>query len=149
MKSTSMLVLAFVLLLAGCTTSMPIREGQVSAVKRGTVVSLTPVTLSKPSTGIGSQLGGLVGTFAGASQGRSFRGVVVGAMVGQAVGLLGGRAIEEKATETPGFNVGIRTDGGEDLAVAQSADDVTAKGIAIGSRVRVVGTPALARLELD
>lgn len=137
-----------VLLLGGCATSN-FREGQVSTVKRGTVLSMTPVKLAGRNTGAGAALGSVVGTVAGANQGRSFKGMLIGALVGQVVGVVGGKALEDKIVESDGFNVAIKTDGGDEIAIAQKADDIATRGIVVGSRVKVFGTLASATIERE
>lgn len=136
------------LLLGGCASSN-IREGQASTVKRGTVLSMMPLKLSGRSTGTGAAIGSVIGTVAGANQRRSFKGMLIGAFVGQVVGVVGGKALEDKIVESDGFNVAIKTDGGDEIAVAQKADDISARGIVVGSRVKVFGALATATVERE
>lgn len=109
--------------------------GSVQTVKFGTITSLRPITLSESDKELpvgaaaGAVLGGVAGYAIGGGNGQKIA-AVGGAILG---GLLG-NAVQGVAGEEQGWEIGVRTDNGQDLAVIQGATEQ----IGVGTRVRLV-----------
>lgn len=162
------ILLACVMLLAGCATQgpedesgrspepAPEREARTKpkpppspprnekTVRFGTVDSVRPVTLPGKDSGAGSLIGAVVGGIAGAEVGKG-SGSAVGAVIGTVAGSLAGSAIEDHATRREALEIIVELDNtGELRAITQE----TAAGTFLrGERVRLVTGGGITRVE--
>ena len=81
----------------------------------------------------GTAGGGYVGYEVGRSIGHGSEGAIAGA-VGSVAGAVAGRAVETAATRQSGLQITVHLDGGETVAIVQSAD----VGFTTGERVKVL-----------
>jgi outer membrane lipoprotein SlyB len=102
-------------------------------VRTGTVESIRNVTIANPERGVGAlggaALGGIAGSAAGEGKGQAAM-TVIGALAG---GLLGQHA-EQNINNKPGFEITVRLDSGELVAITQAADEMFRPG----ERVRLL-----------
>lgn len=134
-------VLVLVLSAQGCASS---RSGavysrdqarQAQEVKMGVVEDVREVLIE----GTEGAVGGVAGTLAGAIGGSAIgggRGSAIAAIAGAVIGGLAGAAAEEGITRKPGWEITVRLDNGNSLAVVQEA--VENEVFRIGSRVRLM-----------
>jgi outer membrane lipoprotein SlyB len=146
MKSVAALALAGIL--AGC--AYPQQSASVyhyyqtqneQNVRTGTVESIRNVSIVNPESGVGSvggaALGGLAGSTAGHGTGQA-AATIAGALVG---GLLGQR-VEQGAGTHPGFEITVRLDTGELIAITQTNDEMFRPG----ERVRLLSNGQTTRV---
>jgi outer membrane lipoprotein SlyB len=110
-------------------------------VRTGTVESIRNVTIMNPERGVGTvggaALGGIAGSAAGEGKGQAAM-TVIGALAG---GLLGQHA-EQNVNQKPGFEITVRLDTGELVAVTQAADEMFRPG----ERVRLLNSGQTTRV---
>jgi outer membrane lipoprotein SlyB len=146
MKIAAAVVLASVL--AGC--AYPQQSGSVyhyyqtqneQVIRTGTVESIRNVSIVNPESGVGAMsgaaLGGLAGSGAGEGKGQAAM-AIVGALAG---GLLGQR-VEQGANTNNGFEITVRLDTGELVAITQANDEMFRPG----ERVRLLSNGATTRV---
>jgi outer membrane lipoprotein SlyB len=110
-------------------------------VRVGTVESVRNVTIANPESGTGSLGGAALGGLAGSNIG-SGKGEAAGAIAGAIAGGLLGHHIESKANNRPGFEITIRLDDGQLLAITQAADEMFRPG----ERVRLLSNGQTTRV---
>ena len=91
---------------------------RVMSVRMGVVESVRLVKLEGTKSPVGTVGGAAVGGIAGSTIG-SGKGSAIGAVVGAVVGGLAGAAAEEGVTRNQGFEVTLKMDNGEMLAIVQ------------------------------
>jgi outer membrane lipoprotein SlyB len=146
MKAAATVLLATVL--AGCAN--PPHSASVynyyqtqneQMVRTGTVESIRNATIVDPDRGVGTvggaALGGIAGSAAGEGKGQAAM-TVIGALAG---GLLGQHA-EQNINSKPAFEITVRLDTGELVAVTQSADEMFRPG----ERVRLLSNGQTTRI---
>jgi outer membrane lipoprotein SlyB len=137
---TAVAVLLAAAVLAGCAN--PPQSASVynyyqtqneQMVRTGTVESIRNVTIANPDRGVGTlggaALGGIAGSAAGEGKGQAAM-TVIGALAG---GLLGQHA-EQNINNKPAFEITVRLDTGELVAITQAADEMFRPG----ERVRLL-----------
>lgn len=139
-KFSLLLVLAS-LTLGGCATS---RSGdyytrdqarRAQTVETGVLEAMRPVQIEGTKTPLGGLGGAAIGGIAGSAIGGG-RGSAVAAVAGAIAGGLAGAAIEEQATQVPGWEFTVRLDSGKTIAVVQEA--VENEVLSPGMRVRIL-----------
>jgi len=91
-------------------------QGNVAQnVRYGEVISLRKVKYSDPSTGTGSRVGATAGAVAGYA--LSGRDRWLGGLLGGVIGGAAGGAIEKAGKKKKGWELIIKIDGGEEIAV--------------------------------
>ena len=137
-KITLILAAAFGLLLTGCAGVPPMLGGSPSAsaltytpgqaqqaqqVMLGTVVAVQPIAIAASSTATmpGGALGALAGGYVGSRIGNG-NGSKVAAVLGAIAGGLGGEAATNAAYRQAGYQVTVKLDSGQTIALAQAAD---------------------------
>ena len=134
-----MLAAAVALAAAGCATpSSPNVYSRNEAMKawtvsNGEVVDIKPVLIDGTQSALGTAGGGYIGYEVGHSLGHGNGSDIAGA-VGAVAGATAGRAVERTATRQDGLQITVRLDGGDTVAIVQSAD----VGFSAGERVRVL-----------
>jgi outer membrane lipoprotein SlyB len=133
--------LAAAALMAGCAT--PSQSGGAYSqsqtrhemtVRLGVVESVRPVRIEgNRETPAGTIAGGAVGAAVGGNVGGG-RGSTLGTIVGAVAGAVAGNAIERNATEKNGFEITVKLEGGQMIAITQEADEQFRPG----ERVRVL-----------
>ena len=114
--------------LAACVSSQsasvysPQQARQEMSVRLGTVESVREVIMQGSKSGVGTLAGAAVGGVAGSNIGGG-KGQIVGAILGAVAGGLAGSAIEEGATRTVAFEITVRLNGGQLVAVVQETDE--------------------------
>ena len=138
-KSGIVIVAVWVLGITACATpSSPTVYSRSDAMKAwnvagGEVVDIQPVQIDGTHSVVGTAGGGYVGYEVGRSIGHGSEGAIAGA-VGSVAGAVAGRAVETAATRQSGLQITVRLDGGETVAIVQSAD----VGFSTGERVKVL-----------
>jgi len=102
-------------------------------VSNGEVVDIKPVMIDGTQSALGTAGGGYIGYEVGHSLGHGNGSDIAGA-VGAVAGATAGRAVERTATRQDGLQITVRLDGGDTVAIVQSAD----VGFSAGERVRVL-----------
>ncbi|HSH06591.1 MAG TPA: glycine zipper domain-containing protein [Burkholderiales bacterium] len=168
MTRAACLLLACVMLLAGCATNgseeestrtsepAPEREARTDpkpppspprnekTVRYGTVDSIRPVTLPGKDSGAGALVGAVMGGIGGAEVGKG-RGSAVGAVIGTVAGSLAGAAIEDQMTRREALEIIVELDNtGELRAITQETGAGTFQR---GERVRLVTGGGITRVE--
>jgi outer membrane lipoprotein SlyB len=92
-------------------------------VRTGTVESVRSVSIANPESGVGAGAGAALGGVAGNSMGGG-NGQIATTILGALVGGLLGQHVEQGANNENGFEVTVRLDSGELVAITQSADEV-------------------------
>ncbi|MND11702.1 Outer membrane lipoprotein SlyB precursor [compost metagenome] len=140
-KSMLVSVLMMSAMLVGCASThdnnvySSHQIGSVQTVKYGTVTGIRPVTLSDSDkqmpvgAAAGAVLGGVAGYAVGGGSGQKIA-AVGGAILG---GLLG-NAVQTEVGESDGWEIVVRTDNGQDLAVIQGMTE----RVGVGTRVQLV-----------
>lgn len=132
---------AAALLLAGCAPSQRgdvYQRGQAlraQSVELGVIETLRPVQIAGTQTGVGTVGGATLGGIAGSTVGGGSRANAAGAIAGAIIGGVIGTAVEQGATQKPGFEVTVRLDSGRMLAIVQ---DDAGEQFRPGDRVRVL-----------
>lgn len=114
---------------------------KVQTVKTGVVESVRQVQLEGTKSPIGSVAGGAIGGIAGSSIGKG-RGSAVGAIIGAVVGGIAGSAAEEAITREDGLEITVKLDGGQMIAIVQSAD----VAFTPGEKVRIIENGSTSRV---
>jgi outer membrane lipoprotein SlyB len=146
MKIATAVVLAGVL--AGC--AYPQQSSSVyhyyqtqneQVVRTGTVESVRNVNIVNPESGVGAMsgaaLGGLAGSGAGSGNGQAAM-AIIGALAG---GLIGQHA-EQGANTNNAFEISVKLDTGELVAITQANDEMFRPG----ERVRLLSNGATTRV---
>ena len=110
------------------------QAGVVQQVVTGTVLAVQPVKIGTTSTNAGGMGGALVGGALGSLLGRG-TGSVVGMVAGAAAGGIAGSALEARADVQDGYQITVRLDNGNTVAVTQAAD----VPVKVGERVQITG----------
>lgn len=135
-------------LLAGCATgsnsagvygSSQAQREQV--VRFATITSMTPVTIDRGQTGVGTAGGAVIGGVAGSSIGGG-RGQVISSVLGAIVGGVAGQAVEGGMSKRQGIELTLRYDSGEIRSIVQE-DDINFR---VGDRVRVLSGSGATRV---
>jgi outer membrane lipoprotein SlyB len=147
MRTFTIVVLAFAVVLAGCISS---RSGATYSrdqarhqqdVQMGTIEHVREIVIEGTQSGIGGAAGGAVGGIGGSEVGHG-KGSAAGAVVGAVLGGVAGGAIEEVATRKKGYEITVRLDSGRTIAIAQEADEE----FKVGERVRIVVGDGISRV---
>ena len=116
-----------ILSLSGCASS---RSGKVygrdqaremHTVRMGTIEEVYMVRIEGTKTGIGTVAGAVIGGAVGSTVGDG-SGRRVAAAVGSAAGAVAGSATEEGVTRRQGYEITVKMDDGQTIAVVQEAD---------------------------
>jgi outer membrane lipoprotein SlyB len=107
---------------------------KVQTVKTGVVESVRSVKLEGTKTPIGTVAGGAIGGIAGGSVGNGGRTSAVVAVIGAVAGALAGSAVEEGVTRKDAYEITVKLDGGNMIAIVQEADEA----FKAGDKVRIV-----------
>ncbi len=145
MKKISILALAAtVSLLAGCANPGVMQSsalnydtqqaGQIQQVQTGVVLAVQQVNIAPSSTGIGTLGGAAAGALAGSSVGQGHGSAALG-IIGALAGGIAGSALEGHALAQQGYQITVRLDSGQTVAVTQAADI----SVRSGMRVEIVG----------
>ncbi|SDD00997.1 outer membrane lipoprotein [Paraburkholderia lycopersici] len=132
--------LAASLTLSGCeaptsaSTFTPAQAQQVMVVEVGVVETVRPVTIQPGPTGVGAIAGGALGGIAAGSTIGRGTGSVAAGIGGAVLGGVAGNAVEQRATQRAGLEIGVRLDSGQLISVTQDAD----QQFFPGDRVRVL-----------
>jgi outer membrane lipoprotein SlyB len=138
-KSRIVIVAGWLLGITACATpSSPDVYSRNDAMKAwsvagGEVVDIHAVQIDGTHSAVGTAGGGYVGYEVGRSIGHGSGRAVAGA-VGTVAGAVAGRAAETAVTRQSGLQITVRLDGGETIAIVQSAD----VGFSTGERVKVL-----------
>ena len=116
--------------------------GRIVPVRYGTVSSVRAVNIRPGQTRLGTVIGAALGGTAGSTIGRSTTANVAGAIGGAVAGGALGSAIQGSGN-TPGLEISIRLDSGENVAVVQPGDP---RDFRVGDRVRLTGDSESARV---
>ncbi len=138
---------AFVLLAGGCApglgggTYSRDQARREQNVRLGVVDSVREVQIEGTRSGVGPAAGAVVGGIAGSTIGQG-RGSAVGAVLGGVAGGVAGQAAEQATTRQTGYEITVRLDNGQLLAVTQGADEA----FRAGDRVRILSDGATTRV---
>lgn len=137
-------VVATTALLAGCANpGIPessalnystAQAGQLQQVQTGIVIAMARVNIAPSSTGVGTLGGAAAGAIAGSSIGQG-RGSEALGVLGALAGGIAGSAAEGRALAQAGYQITIRLDSGQTVAVTQAAD----VHVSVGQRVEIIG----------
>jgi outer membrane lipoprotein SlyB len=111
------------------------------SVRLGTVESIRNVQIANPETGTGALGGAALGGLAGSGIG-SGKGEAAGAIIGALAGGLLGQHVESGANRKPAFEITVKLDGGELVAITQQADEAFHPG----ERVRLLSNGQTTRV---
>lgn len=131
-------VAALAVLLTGCAGIPPMMGGtqtssalgytqgqaqQAQQVMLGTVLAVQPITIAASSTATmpGGALGALAGGYVGSRIGNG-RGSIITGILGAIAGGMAGQAATGAAYRQAGYQVTVRLDNGQLIALAQAAD---------------------------
>ncbi len=140
-------LMAFVLLTSGCAPGLG--GGSYSRdqarreqnVRMGVVDSVREVQIEGTRSGVGPAAGAVVGGVAGSTIGQG-RGAVVGTVLGGLAGGVAGQAAEQAATRQTGYEITVRLDNGQLIAVTQGTDET----FRAGDRERILSDGATTRV---
>lgn len=107
---------------------------QMQQVQMGTVISIIPVNIAPATTGVGTLGGAAAGYALGRDIGQG-SGSAVASIIGALAGGIAGSAAEGKVLAQSGYQITVRLDNGQTVAVTQAAD----VGVSVGQRVEIVG----------
>lgn len=110
-------------------------------VRMGVVDSVREVQIEGTRSGVGPAAGAVVGGIAGSTVGHG-RGAAVGAVLGSVAGGVAGQAAEQAGTRQAGYEITIRLDNGQLIAVTQAADEAFKPG----DRVRLLSDGGTTRV---
>jgi outer membrane lipoprotein SlyB len=138
------LSIAAVSLLAGCANPGVMQSSalnyntaqaqQAQQVQTGTVIAVLSVNIAPATTGIGALGGAAAGAALGSHVGGG-RGSTAMAVIGALAGGVAGSAIEGHALAQQGYQITVRLDNGQSIAVTQAAD----VPVQVGERVQLIG----------
>jgi outer membrane lipoprotein SlyB len=138
------LLIAFVLLLAGCTGSKPgIGANDPTVIKPGVIESVTAIEMDA-SSGAGSTAGSIFGQAGGGHTGDG-RGAVAGSVFGTVIG--GTLGHQAGINSQPGLELWVKLDGEDQSTYVMQPDKPDA--FRVGDRIRVVRKKGVTRVELD
>jgi outer membrane lipoprotein SlyB len=136
------------LILAGCAA--PPESGGVynsyqtmraQSVRTGIVESVRNVTIANPETGVGTATGAALGGLAGSEVGGG-KGSIAAGIVGLVAGGIAGQQVERGSNQRHGFEITVKLDTGEMLAIVQPADEMFRPN----ERVRLVSDGYMTRV---
>jgi outer membrane lipoprotein SlyB len=142
----TMIALGAAALLAGCATE-PGADASGEPARRkpsehgGVVESVREVQIERAGSGIGGVVGAVIGGVAGSNVGQG-SGAVIGSVLGSVLGGVAGQAAEQAATHRPGYEITVRLDDGQRIAVTQGTDE----SFSPGDRVRILSDGITARV---
>ncbi len=113
------------------------QAGALQRISHGEILSAERIQIERARTGKGAAVGSTVGTVAGAilaDRRDSWVGGLVGGLIGGAIG----HAADQKQRYRPGWELIIRLDGGEDVAIQLPRE---AGSFREGDRVRLMSGP--------
>jgi outer membrane lipoprotein SlyB len=110
-------------------------------VRMGVVDSVRDVQIEGTRSGIGPAAGAVVGGIAGSTVGQG-RGAAVGSVLGGVAGGVAGQVAEQAATRQAGYEITVKLDSGQYIAVTQAADQVFKPG----DRVRLISDRGTTRV---
>lgn len=110
-------------------------------VRMGVVDNVRAVQIEGTRSGIGPAAGAVVGGVAGSGVGHG-RGSAVGAVIGGVAGGVAGQAAEEVGTRQAGYEITVKLDNGQLIAVTQAADE----SFRPGDRVRIISDGRTSRV---
>jgi outer membrane lipoprotein SlyB len=113
------------------------QAGALQRISHGEILSAERIQIERARTGGGAAVGSTVGTVAGAvlaDRRDSWVGGLVGGLIGGAIG----RAADRKQRYRPGWELVIRLDGGEEVAIQLPRE---AGSFREGDRVRLMSGP--------
>ena len=137
-------LLATVLAATGCATQGKYTGGSYSGsearrgaiVHTGVIISMSPVTITDPNSGLGALAGaGLAATAAGKNIGAG-SGAIVAGVAGGLIGLVAGNAIESQMNTHNAARLVIKLDNGKTISTTQGMDAELA-GMRAGDKVFV------------
>ena len=137
----------FVLVAGGCAPGLGggsysrDQARREQSVRMGVVDSVREVQIEGTRSGIGPAAGAIIGGIAGSTIGQG-RGAAVGTVVGGVAGGVGGQAAEQAATRQTGYEITVRLDNGQLIAVTQGADEA----FRASDRVRILSDGATTRV---
>ena len=103
------------------TTYSSYEIGRTANIAYGQILSMRPVTVQSPNSGVGTlggaAVGGTAGSFIG---GNNVRGNILGAVGGAIVGGIAGTLIENQVSTGTAFEFVVREDNGQTIAVVQT-----------------------------
>jgi len=111
------------------------------SVHPGVVESVREVQIERPGGGAGPVIGAVIGGVAGSNVGQG-GGAVIGSVLGSVLGGVAGQAAEQAASRQPGYEITVRLDDGQRIAVTQGTDE----SFSPGERVRVLSDGVTARV---
>jgi outer membrane lipoprotein SlyB len=147
MKTLAVLAGASIIL-AGCAA--PPESGGVyngyqtmraQSVRTGIVESVRNVTIANPETGVGTMTGAALGGLAGSEVGGG-KGSIAAGLVGVVAGGIAGQHVERGSNRRNGFEITVKLDTGELLAIVQPADEMFRPN----ERVRLVSDGYMTRV---
>ncbi|MDR2892347.1 MAG: glycine zipper 2TM domain-containing protein [Deltaproteobacteria bacterium] len=118
------------------------QERGAMQIQRGVVTDVRVVQISEDSSLLGPTVGGVAGGFLGSLLG-SGSGQVLGTIGGAAAGALGGAAAEKAVRDKNGYQITVRLDNGNEIAVVQDQDIP----FQTGDRVRVLSGSGATRVQ--
>jgi len=144
--TATMMALAAALLAGGCATEPGTDSPREPAPRKqtehsGVVESVREVQIERGSSGVGPLLGAVIGGVAGSNVGQG-SGAVVGSVLGSVLGSVAGQAAEQAASRQPGYEITVRLDDGQRVAVTQGMDEAFSPG----DRVRILSDGITARV---
>lgn len=141
-------ILASAALLAACAG--PPETGNVynsyqtmhaQSVRMGIVESVRNVAIANPESGVGTMTGAALGGLAGSEVGGG-KGSVAAGIIGAVAGGIAGQHVERGSNARRGFEITVKLDSGEMLAVVQPADEMFRPN----ERVRLVSDGYMTRV---
>ena len=138
---------AFVIVAGGCAPGLGggsysrDQARREQSVRMGVVDSVREVQIEGTRSGIGPAAGAIIGGIAGSTIGQG-RGAAVGTVLGGVAGGVGGQAAEQATTRQTGYEITVKLDNGQLIAVTQGADET----FRAGDRVRVLSDGATTRV---
>ena len=115
--------------------------GQPAAIGHGTIISMRPVIVKNPNTGLGATTGAVAGGAIGSTIGGDWRANVLSAVGGALVGGVVGNAVENQTGTGQAVEFIIREDDGQTISVVQTNEDNFQPGervtLVFGDRTRL------------
>jgi outer membrane lipoprotein SlyB len=148
------LIVFLTCLLSACASSMSgsvYKRGEArtkAAVEYGIVEAMRPIRIEGTKSHVGESAGAVIGGVGGvygAKNGSSYGRAAAGS-VGAVVGGLAGAATEEVFTRSHGYEIIVRLDSGQPIAVVQAGDETFKPGdrvlVITGDGTRVTHLPS-------
>ena len=137
-NSALALMLLAAMLVCGCASQggqdyTRNQERSAMQIQRGVITDVRVVQISEDSSMLGPTAGGVAGGFLGSLLGGG-KGRVLGAVGGAAAGALGGAAVEKAVRDKEAYQITVKLDNGNEIAVVQDQDIY----FQTGDRVRVL-----------